>query len=201
MSFVETRLLDCVAYGTAGGPSWLTRKVGLKNGIVRRNPQRSRPLYRFQIVYRNLLEVDHVAVLDAFNACMGGAFAFRIKDWSDYVATDELIGLGTGAPQTVQLAKLYTFGNRTVSRPIRKPVNNGSVIITADSVPIAATIDYTTGEATYTAGSGDVVRWSGEFDVPVCFMDDELQFSIDDKNATDGFFLTADVGLEEDLSA
>lgn len=200
MAFVETRLLDCVTYGTAGGPSWLTRKVGLRNGYIRRNPQRSRPLYRFRVIYRNLLDQDHEAVLDAFNACMGGAFGFRIKDWSDYVATDELLGLGTGAPQTVQLVKLYTFGSRTVSRPIRKPVSP-SVIVTADGIPIAATIDYTTGEATYTAGSGDIVRWSGEFDVPVCFMDDELQFSIDNKHPTDGFFLTADVGLEEDLSA
>lgn len=197
-SFVEQRLLDCVAYGTAGGPTWFTRKVALNNGSNRRNPRRSRPLYKFAIVYRNLLREHHVEVLNAFNACMGGAFGFRIKDWSDYQAEDVLIGVGTGAEQTVQLTKLYTFGTRTIARPIRKPVD-GTVELTADGVPIASTTDPETGMVTFTAPNGDIVLWSGEFDVPVFFQDDELQFSIDDKNPTDGFFLTADVGLEEDL--
>lgn len=200
MSFVEQRLLDCVAYGTQGGPTWLTRKVGLKNGIVKRNPQRTRPLYQFSVIYSKLQDEDHAEVIAAFNACMGGAFGFRIKDWSDFTAVDELLDtLGTGAEQTLQLAKLYTFGTRTIARPIRKPVA-GTVTLTADGAPLAATIDYTTGEATFTAGSGDIIRWSGEFDVPVCFQDDELSFGFEDRNA-DGFFLTADVGMEEDLSA
>ena len=199
MAFVEERLLDCVAYGTGGGPTWLTRRVGLKNGIVRRNPQRSRPLYRYSIIYRNLKAEDHVEVINAFNACMGGAFGFRIKDWSDFVAVDELLGVGTGAPQVVQLVKLYTFGTRTIARPIRKPVT-GSVTLTQDGAPLSAVIDYTTGIATYTAGNGDIVRWSGEFDVPVCFLDDELQFSFESRNQQ-GLLLTADVGLEEDLGA
>lgn len=199
MSFVEQRLLDCVSYGTQGGPTFLTRRVPLKSGVVRRNPLRSRPLYRFVIVYRNLAEADHAEVIAAFNACFGGAFGFRIKDWTDFQATDELIGVATGAEQTVQLSKLYEFGAQNISRPIRKPVS-GTVALTANSVPIAATIDYTTGEATYTATSGHVVRWTGEFDVPVMFEDDELLHSIEDKGNGE-FFLTSDVTLGEDISA
>lgn len=198
--FVEERLLDCVSYGTAGGPTWYTRKVGLNSGIIRRNPRRSRPLSRYSIIYRNLLREHHEEVIDAFNACMGGVFGFRLKDWADYQGTDELLGLGTGAEQTVQLVKLYTFGTRTIDRLIRKPVD-GTVELTADGAPLASTVDPETGLVTYTAGVGDIVRASFEFDVPVTFQDDALDFSIDDKNPTDGFFLTADVGLEEDLSA
>lgn len=177
----------------------MTRKVGLRSGIVRRNPLRSRPLYSYTIVYRNLQPTDHQLVIDAFNACYGGVFAFRLKDWSDFEADDEEIAVGTGSPQTVQLAKLYTFGTQTISRPIRKPVT-GTVVVTANSVPIAATIDYTTGEATFTATAGHIVRWSGEFDVPVYFEDDKLIFSFDDKSAQ-GLFLTSDVTLTEDISA
>lgn len=198
--FVEERLLDCVSYGTAGGPTWFTRRVGLNSGIVRRNPRRSRPLHRYTIVYRNLLAEDHAGVLAAFNACMGGVFSFRLKDWSDYQGAGELIGIGTGAEQTVQLSKLYTFGTRTVARPIRKPVD-GTIQLTADNVPIASTVDPETGMATFTAPVGDIVRWSGEFDVPVYFRDDELEFEVVDKNQVAGFYLTADVGLEEDLDA
>ena len=198
MAFIEERLLDCVAYGTQGGPTWLTRKIGLRSGITRRNPMRSRPLYRFNVLYRNLKPADHIAVIEAFNACFGGVDAFRLKDWSDFTATDELLGVGTGAPQSVQLVKLYTFGSRTVSRDIRKPVT-ASVTLTQNGAPLSGSIDYTTGIATYTATNGAAVRWSGEFDVPVVFSDDELMFS-QDSRGDEGLFLTADVQLEEDLS-
>lgn len=201
MAFVNERLLDCVRYGTQGGPTWLTRKKGLRSGKVRRNPVRSRPLYRYTLVYRNLLPADHMQVINAFNACMGGVFSFRLKDWSDFVAEDVLLdAVGTGAPQSVQLAKLYTFGSRTISRPITKPVD-GSVVITGDGTPLVATVDDETGIATFTAGLGDILRWSGQFDVPVYFEDDELIFSFDNRNESEGLFLTSDVTLLEDTDA
>lgn len=199
MAFIEQRLLDCVSFGTSGGPTFTTRKVSLRSGIIRRNPLRSRPLYRFKIVYRNLMPADHAEVIAAFNACFGGVHSFRLKDWADFEAQDELLPvLGTGAAQTVQLAKLYTFGPQTVSRPIRKPVA-GTVTMTDDGAPLAASIDTTTGVASFTASNGGVLRWSGEFDVPVMFEDDELSFSGDDKGAH-GLFLTSDVSLLEDIS-
>lgn len=198
--FIETRLLDCVAYGTQGGPTWVTRRVNLRSGIVRRNPQRSRPSYRFSVIYKNLAEDDHAQVLAAFNACMGGVHSFRLKDWSDFEASAELLSVtGTGSAQSLQLTKTYQFGPQAIARPIRKPVS-GSVHMTQNGSPLSASVDYTTGVATFTAGSGQVLRWSGEFDVPVMFSDDSLAFSIDDKNSAAGFFLTSDVALEEDTS-
>jgi uncharacterized protein (TIGR02217 family) len=199
--FIETRLLECVSYGTQGGPTWVTRKAALNSGIVRRNPRRSRPTYRFAVLYKNLRESDHREVINAFNACMGGVDSFRLKDWSDFEVEEEAMdALGTGAEQTQQLYKRYTFGTRTVTRPIRKPVDS-TVILTANDVPISADVDYTTGIVTYTAANGAVVRWSGQFDVPVMFSDDELTFSFRDRNVVEGFFLDADVQLEEDLEA
>jgi uncharacterized protein (TIGR02217 family) len=196
--FVEERLLECVSYGTSGGPTWVTRKIGLKSGIVRRNPVRSRPLYRYTLVYRNLQPADHIEVINAFNACLGGVHSFRLKDWADFEADDELLPVaGTGAPQQIQLIKTYNFNSLSVVRKIRKPVT-GTVQITHNGSPQTASIDYTTGIATLTAPSGHVLRWSGEFDVPVMFSDDELSFSGDDKGVN-GLFLTSDVALEEDL--
>lgn len=197
MSFIEQRLLDCVAYGTEGGPTWVTRKVGLKSGIVRRNAQRSRPMYRYIVLYQNLKPEDHGQVIDAFNACRGGVFGFRLKDWADFEATNELVTVGTGVQQSVQLSKLYQFGTENISRPIRKLV---SATLTADGSPLAATIDMNTGIATFTAGNGDIVRWSGTFDVPVMFEQDELLFAANNRTAN-GLALTADVSLIEDLSA
>lgn len=199
MAFIEARLLDCVAYGTQGGPTWVTRRIGLKSGIIRRNAMRSRPMYRFIVLYQNLSPDDHEAVIGAFNACRGGVFAFRLKDWSDFTADDEFVTTGTGSPQTVQLAKLYEFSAQNVSRPIRKPVT-ATVSMTQNDAPLASSIDYATGMATFTATLGQIVRWSGQFDVPVMFEQDELLFSANNRGAA-GLILTADVGLMEDLSA
>lgn len=197
MSFIEQRLLDCVAYGTQGGPTWRVRRIPLKSGIIRRNASSSRPMYRFMVLYQNLRPEDHQAVINAFNASIAGVYGFRLKDWSDYTATSELVGLGTGSPQTVQLAKLYTFGNRNISRPIRKLV---SASLTANDAPLAATINLNTGMATFTATVGHTVRWSGQFDVPVMFERDDLLFSAVNRTAN-GLALTADIDLIEDLDA
>lgn len=76
----------------------------------------------------------------------------------------------------------------------------GTVTLTSNGAPLVpSAIDYTTGMVTFTTTAGHVVRWSGEFDVPVMFEDDELSFSGDDKGA-EGLFLTSDVSLMEDVS-
>ena len=200
MSFIESRLLDCVAYSTEFGPTWSTRKVGLKSGIVRRNPNRTRPIYVASLLYQNLKAEHYQDVIAAFNACMGGAYSFRMKDWSDFTAQNELLPvLGTGSAQEVQLVKSYTFGTMTLARPIRKPVT-GTVVITGNGSPISATVDYTTGIATFTATNGHTLRWSGQFDVPMMFRDDALPFQAASRN-DDGLIMTADIGLEEDLAA
>lgn len=198
MAFIEQRLLECVSYGTSGGPTWNTRKTPLKSGITRRNPLRARPLYRYHVMYRNLLPPGHRAVYDAFNACYGGVHSFRLKDWHEFEAEDELLAVATGSAQQVQLIKSYTFGAQTVTRRIRKPVV-GTVELTANGAPLAAVVDYTTGMVTFTATAAQTIRWSGEFDVPVMFEQDELPFSGEDRGAG-GLFLTGDVPLVEDIS-
>lgn len=198
MSFIEQRLLDRLAIGTQGGPTWATRQVALSNGIVRRNAQRSRPLYRYAILYQNLLPDQHKAVLDAFNACRGGAYGFRLRDPSENSVVDQPFATGTGSAQTAQLVRTYTWGPEQVVRPIRKPV--AGVVIRANGVILpGATVNTTTGVASFTAPTGHSVTWTGSFDVPVRFENDQLiaEFS----RAADSLILSADVPLIEDLSA
>jgi uncharacterized protein (TIGR02217 family) len=200
MSFIEERLLECVTEGTAGGPTWLTRKVALRSGVVKRNAMRSRPLYRFVFVYRNKDEAAHAEIINAYNACMGGLHSFRVKDWSDFEGVDEPQSAnGTGAPQTLQLQKVYTFGAESVVRLIRKPVA-GTVVVKANGTPISSSVNTTTGAITFTATSGHVITADFEFDVPVMFEDDSLQFAGGDRGVN-GLFLTSDVALIEDISA
>jgi uncharacterized protein (TIGR02217 family) len=199
MAFIDERLLDRVSYGTQGGPQWATIRIPLRSGIIRRKAARSRPLYRFIVIYQNLREADHGVVIAAFNACMGGVHSFRLKDWSDFRAVNSFLAVGTGdSEQVEQLIKLYEFGNQNHARPIRKPVP-GTVTLTADGVPIASVVDYSTGEVTFAAGAGEVIRWSGEFDVPVMFENDELMWTATNRTGS-GLVLTNDVTLVEDIS-
>lgn len=198
MSFIEQRLLDRLAIGTQGGPTWSTRQVPLASGIVRRNAQRSRPLYRYSVLYQNLEPQYYQAVIDAFNACRGGAYGFRLRDPIDFDAVDEPFAIGTGSSQTVQLIKSYPWGAESVARPIRKP--NAGVVIKANGVVLAgATVSTSTGLATFTAPAGQSVTWSGTFDVPVRFESDQLIGSFD--RSSNAVILSADVPLVEDLSA
>lgn len=193
MSFNESRILDCVAYGSEFGHRYRTRINELRSGVERRNGEWERPLGRYSIVYQNLRQDDANTVVAAHHACMGRLIGFRFKDWADYRAEDEVLGFGTGAVQQLQLVKTYQFGSLSNTRNIYKPVPN--ITVYENGSPIAASVDYTTGIVTITATLGAEITWSGEFDVPVRFADDEMSFSID--NRSGDYILNNDVELLE----
>lgn len=193
MSFNESRILDCVAYGSEFGHRYRTRINELRSGVERRNGEWERPLGRYSIVYQNLRQDDANTVVAAHHACMGRLIGFRFKDWADYQADDEVLGFGTGAVQELQLVKTYQFGSLSNTRNIYKPVP--SITVYENGSPIAASVDYTTGIVTITATLGAEITWSGEFDVPVRFADDEMSFSID--NRSGDYILNNDVELLE----
>lgn len=195
--FNESRLLDCVSYGSEFGHQYNTRVNTLRSGHERRNASWSAPLGKYTVVYTNLRADDHKEVIKAHHACMGQLIGFRFKDWSDYQATKEVIGTGTGAAQQLQLTKTYTFGSLSLSKNITKPVQNTLHFYAGDTEIWPSASDYTTGLFTLTATAGAVISWSGQFDVPVRFSSDEISFQTVDKNRNRGFFLTADVELQE----
>ena len=196
MAFIETQLLSKVAYGFVGGASFSTTRVELFSGIVARNAERSLPLYRYSAPYDRIKPADHEVVVAAFNACLGGLHSFRFKDWADYSETAGVLGTAAGgAGETIQLVKVYTFGSTTLSRTIKKPVT-GTVQLYEDAVALASSVDTTTGICTFTSSAGKVITADFEFDTPVMFSDDDLQFSFANWEAH-----STDVNLMEDLSA
>ena len=199
MSFIESRLLTKVAYGFSGGATFQTTRVKLYSGYVARNAERSMPLYRYSAPYNALSLTDHAIVVAAFNACLGGVHGFRFKDHSDYSATGEVIGTGTGATdQTLQLTKTYTFGSTSLVRTIKKPVA-GTVQLYEDGSPLSSTVDTTTGIVTFTSSAASpnvTITADFQFDVPVMFADDDLSFSYVEK-----LVQSTEINLVEDLSA
>lgn len=194
--FNETRLLDCVSYGSQFGQEFNTRIITLRSGHERRNASWTRPLGRYSVSYDALeTKEDHHSVRSAHMACLGSLIAFRFKDWTDFQARDEVLGLGTGVPHQYQLIKHYPFGPFSYQRPISKPVV-GTVTVYEDGQPVQAVVDYTTGLVTVTAPPSSPITWSGEFDIPVRFESDRLDVDPIAPHKG-GFVLTADVDLVE----
>jgi len=191
--FIEQRLLDCVAYGSEFGHEFKTRISKLESGHERRASLWSLPLGRYSIRYNLINPAHHQLVRHAHLVCRGSAIAFRFKDWLDFRAENESLGIADGTLQTFPLTKTYSFGGQFLRKPIAKPV---TVQMYADGQPVSAAIDYSTGKVELTAAAGSVISWTGEFDMPVRFESDRLDCE-PLGNTGEGFALSADVGLVE----
>lgn len=223
MSFINDLLLDKVAYGFQGGPTWDTTLVRLRSGYTKRNANRSLPLHRYGAPFNNISEADWQTVLAAFNACQGGAHSFRFFDRNDYKLDGEVIATATGAEQSVQLTKSYAFGTgspqtiitRNITKPVDSTVDYGRLTKQLGAAPafalteenlasspllpqtsLAFSLDYDTGIVTFTGTAGATIRATGWFDVPVRFVNDDLLLTRTALNAN-----SLDVDLEEDLAA
>lgn len=194
--FNDARLLDCVAYGSQFGHEFNTRIVTLNSGHERRNSDWEMPRFRYSVLYQNLTEADHNKVYFAHMACRGAAIPFRFKDWRDYQAVGQQLGVATGENQILQLFKTYAFGDLEFTRTITKPVD-GAVMVFADGVQITADVDYLTGKIAFIADDGAQISAHFEFDVPVRFVSDRLTSDPVARNAASGLRLTSDVDLIE----
>lgn len=194
--FIETSLLDRVTYGFTGGPTFTTTRVALFSGIVARNAEQLRPKYRYRAPYEHIQQAHHDIVIAAFMSTMGALHGFRFKDWADFSGTAEVLGTALGGvDETMQLVKAYDFGATTLSRIIKKPVT-ATVQLYEDAVPLASAVDTTTGIVTFTSTVGKVITADYEFDVPVMFDADSMEFNFASYRTH-----STDIDLVEDLAA
>ena len=120
MSFINTRLSECVAYGFTGGPEWSTLIVDMDNGREQRNGQWMYPKHRYSAQYLNLNPDGRDDILAAFHAAKGRLHCFRFRDWNDYTATAQPLITVAGV---TYLGKRYALGAQTADRLIQAPVS------------------------------------------------------------------------------
>ena len=178
MSFINTRLSECVAYGFTGGPEWSTLIVDMDNGREQRNGQWMYPKHRYSAQYLNLNPDGRDDILAAFHAAKGRLHCFRFRDWNDYTATAQPLITVAGV---TYLGKRYALGAQTADRLIQAPVSA--------TLSGAGSVNMQTGVVSG-AAPGDT--WTGEFDVWVRFDSDYNAFAIGNWNAH-----TADIELVE----
>lgn len=190
MTFLEQRLELGLNYGATYGPRFNTAIATASNGIEQRRAIWSQPLITVQLGDRrvNQSELDYLL---AFHTSTKGAFAgFRIRDWSDYKSGLTAIGAGNGSLQTWQLIKRYTVAGVTVTRAIIKPID-GTLKVFLDGVEVLAgwSCDYNQG-ILYTELTG-VIAVTFDFDVPVRFEQDKIDFTYEAGKGTRKLFTLA----------
>ena len=183
-TFIETpRFPDNVAYGSSGGPGFLTHVFEAAAGTEQRTQAWSKARGRWDVSYGIRDKTDMDTVRAFFHEVRGRALGFRFKDWSDYELTNENIGTGTGADATWDIIKTYGATNPYVRRIYK--IVTGTISVTVNGSPVTigggigqVAVNYNTGVLTFGASvippNTHIIRVTCEFDVPVRFDTDQL---------------------------
>ena len=165
MSFFETEFpRDINMTNVTGGPQFSTTINTGFGGFEQRNQNWAQTRAQYTIDLDNKQKAYWNKILSLFYNVGGQRDGFRFFDDQDNAATGSLFGTGDGVTQTFQLAKVYTYGPRTFSRIIKKPITsavldfNGNPLADSYNVYVAAALqarpsqyelDYTTGLVTF----------------------------------------------------
>lgn len=200
MTLTETRLDLGYDFGTVGGREFSTTIIVLGSGYEQRNSNWSQARGRWQIGDRIYDRQELEYLINFFNAVRGAAIGFRFKDWSDYKATNQLIGVGSGIATQFQLTKTYNIGNLSTQRIIKKPVSNTTTIQVAGVNQLTGwTLNTTTGIITFNSPPTGNITASFEFDVPVRFEQDKFDHRFDaaDPDNGDALFYVSTLSVIE----
>jgi uncharacterized protein (TIGR02217 family) len=183
MAFFEQQFPPEISVNMTGGPRFLTSKAFMSGGQRISNRRSQYPLHEYSLAHP-VQRGSEFEQLRAFFYVVGGdADGFRFKDWSDYTvaAAQSSATLITGS--VYQLNKKYTFGSRTFTRPIYKPLSGAQIFRTRSggttNITGTSTVVTTSGQVEVTGHvGGDVYTWSGKFDVPAAFRDPGAVFRV-----------------------
>lgn len=189
--FLEVRFPEDIACGAVCTSARQTDVVSMRSGYEQRNAvwKNSRRSYDIGTGIKSLKDIQDVVAF--FESCSGRLRGFRFKDYADYTscpqgnavtAFDQVIGTGDGGAHAYQLIKTYSVATAAWSRVIAKPVS-GSVKIAVQDVEVLEGwyVDTQTGIVSFDVAPelGTCITAGFEFDIPVRFQDDVLQFSVD----------------------
>ena len=176
MAFKENVLPVDVRPGSTSTPAFRTTVKQLRGGGEYRTQLWEHPLRTFEIAYgtRSVERIESELQTFLFDVSKGALNGFRARDWSDYTATDEQCGVGDGTTFWFRMYKRYASYQRRILKPDPSTVTikvNGTTVS-----PDAWAIDADNGVVVFLSppSTGNIVTWSGQFHVPVRFMDDTL---------------------------
>ena len=199
MMFYPVEIDACPAYGWQGGPSRDVLIKRLVSGREKRKGQSHIRLHSYVLPFENISDVAYLDYIkSAFMAMGGPEDSFLVKDYGDYLALDQPLGVAPAGSTPVQLLRTYTFGAASHSRKITKPV--AGAVISQNGIPKAGTLNTLTGLFTPTTAwtPAAILTWDGEFRVPCRFDQMSLQSTIDNRIG-DGYATNGSVTLLETI--
>lgn len=182
VAFIEIpRFPDCYSFGAQIGPAFNTTVVELNSGYESRNQNWAceRLMFDLTFIARTQAQRDELSAF--FRYVRGRAVGFRCKDHSDFQVTDD--GVLVERDGVFYMVKRYLLGALWYDRDIRKPRPGTVTVFPINGTPMnnAYTVNYEDGTVAIENGANGAFAWSGEFDVPVRFDTDKLQWSIIDR--------------------
>lgn len=193
--FHEVRFPTSISKGSSGGPRRRTDIVTLRSGYEERNSvwADSRREYDAGLGIRNINDMHEI--LAFFEARLGRLYGFRWKDWVDYKScppnqetsySDQNTGIPASLAEIRQITKQYSSGPTTYTRGITKPIAS---TITAKYAGVDVSgdllVDETSGQFRLLRPfiPGEAIFLGFEFDVPVRFVNDHIDISVEQFNA------------------
>ena len=180
MSFLEIRFPDSISFNSSTILEFNTTIITSKNGKEYRNVNWNNNKMKFNIVNGIKTKTELDEVIKFFRNVKGKAYGFRFKDWTDFSATNQQIGIGDGETKEFQLIKTYTINGNTYTRKIKKPVISTIKVFLDGIETNDFSIDLTNGLITFEVAPSDttIITANFEFDVPVRFNNDLLEVSL-----------------------
>lgn len=181
-NFHEIRFPADISYKAESKKTFLTNIAELVGGFEQRNISQTTPRTSYVIKFNSITSGQAEKIRDFFIARKGRAYGFRFKDWQDFQAKNQNIGVGDGVTKDFQIIKTYADEIENYDRTITKPVENSVSIYLDDALQTSGfTINYTNGIISFSTApaNGKTISISFDFDVPVRFAKDEFEFSLE----------------------
>lgn len=184
--YLRAEIAQCPAYGWIARPQFNTKITTMANGRENRNAMWANARHAYSAPFQNIKPESYRNIKQMHYVCRGMAGCFQFKDQLDHLAENEIFGYGDGTTAVFQLRKISTIDGVSYDRDcfVIKP----GAVFTDNLSPVSPTVDLDRGTVTFSVApaSSHVLRWTGEFRVWVRFDQDDLPFSLDNKNAVNG---------------
>ncbi|HCR86349.1 MAG TPA: TIGR02217 family protein [Alphaproteobacteria bacterium] len=183
-SFHEIKFPSEVSFKAKCYAEFKTSVVSLNSGYEKRNQQWLFGRRKYEIEFKNIGKAEANKVISFFQARNGKLNGFRFKDWDEFEAKDENVGIGDGETTEFQLIKNYGDENYNYQRKITKPVEGKLIIKQNGSVVSGSAYDvfWDKGIISFDTApdTGAIITADFEFDVPVRFDTDFLSLKTEE---------------------
>lgn len=189
VGYIDEFLDGCFAYGFEGGPVFNTQIIELQNGREKRNATWAEHKHRYNGSFLNIKTEQYRKIKQMHLVARGRLNAFKIIDPLDNYALNQNFAQANGTATKFQLSSTSSIAGVSYTRGVYGIIPNDKFKIYVNDVVVDNyTVDTKRGTVVFDTAPpvGAILKWSGNFFVWVRFEQDDLPFSLDNPNMTNG---------------